>query len=90
MTGITNPFVTQGILGCACVVLAWVIYKLWSKGETDRLAFEAKLAAKDALIIQLYEQRVKEAGVGYEVLKTSDTTFKEVVRALSSGRIPAE
>jgi hypothetical protein len=84
VTGITNPFFSNGVLGAACVALAYVVLKLWSKIEADRLAYESKLSAKDALIIQLYDLRVKEAGIGYDVLKTNDATLKEVVKALSS------
>jgi len=90
VTGITNPFFAQGILGAGCVILAYVILKLWGELKSERLAFETKLAAKDALIIELYNLRVKEAGLGYEVLKTNDVTFKEVVRALGLGKVPAE
>jgi uncharacterized protein YqfA (UPF0365 family) len=79
---VSTVYLTQGVLGASCVVLALVILKLWGARETDRTRHEANIAAKDALINDLQEQRLAEALAGRDVIRTIQTTLDAFLQAV--------
>jgi hypothetical protein len=81
-TNISTVYLTQGVLGASCIVLALVILKLWGARETDRLKHEANIAAKDALINELQEQRLTEALASRDVIRTIQTTLEAFLQAV--------
>ena len=66
---IARPYLTEGVLGTSVLVLAYVVMKLWNKLEAKDTAHKVELAAKDALIKEIYDDRVTEAKLGYEFAK---------------------
>ena len=82
-TGIVTPFFANGIIGSVCVALAFFILKLWAEMKSERAAHKIELAAKDALINELYEARVSEARIGYDIIKTNDKTQAAFLSAIT-------
>lgn len=72
--GLAAPFLANGIIGAVCIALVWIALKLWAKCERLEAEHKVELAAKDALIKELYDARVEEAKVGYEILKSNEKT----------------
>lgn len=83
VTGITTPFLANGIIGAVCIALAWIALKLWAKLEKKEAEHKIEIAAKDALIKELYDARVEEAKVGYEILKSNERSQVEFVAAVN-------
>jgi hypothetical protein len=66
------PFFANGAIGVVCIALAWISLRLWGKVEKLQAEHKIELAGKDALIKELYDARVEEAKVGYEILKSNE------------------
>jgi hypothetical protein len=66
------PFLANGAIGIVCIALAWISLRLWAKLEKKDADHKLEIAAKDALIKELYDARVDEAKVGYEILKSNE------------------
>lgn len=62
---ITSPYLSNGLIGATCLLLMYVCGKLWNKLESERQAHKIELAAKDAVIKEIYDERVAEAKLGY-------------------------
>lgn len=73
--GISEYFFTQGILGVICAILAYEIVRLRKDLRDKDIAIRAEIAAKDALINDLQESRLKEAREGYAIAKTVQSTL---------------
>jgi cyanate lyase len=61
VTGLTNPFFANGIVGAICVALALYILKQNAEARSERAAHKVELASKDALIKELDDARIAEA-----------------------------
>lgn len=83
VNGITSPFFANGIIGAMCVALALYILKLQAEAKNERAAHKIELAAKDALIEKLYDARIAEARVGFEVLKANDRSLEAFASAVN-------
>ncbi|WP_018900438.1 hypothetical protein [Rhizobium sp. 2MFCol3.1] len=83
-TGITAPFFANGIIGSICVALALFILKLWTEMKNERAAHKVELAAKDALIEKLYDARINEARVGFEIIKANERSLDAFVAAVNA------
>ena len=86
LEGIGNIFLSQGVVGAACIVLAVVIVYLWRAREKDRVDHKAEIAAKDALINELQDQRLEEALAGRDIIRTFQTTLDAFLQALRGGK----
>lgn len=84
--GISNFYLTQGVLGVSCAVLGVALIFLWRAREKDRLDHKVDLAAKDALINELQEQRLEEALAGRDIIKTFQTTLDAFLQAVRGGK----
>ena len=84
--GISDFYLTQGVLGVSCAVLGLVIIYLWRAREKDRVDHKVELAAKDALINQLQEQRLAEALTGRDIIKTFQATLDAFLVAVRGGK----
>lgn len=85
-SGVAAPFLANGIIGAVCVALALTVLKLWAEMKSERTAHKIELAAKDALIKELYDARVEEAKVGYEILKSNEKAQSAFLMAVN-GRV---
>jgi hypothetical protein len=83
ITGITTPFFANGIIGALCVALACFILKLWGEMKNERAAHKVELAAKDALIEKLYDARISEARIGFEIIKANERSLDAFVSAVN-------
>jgi len=83
INGITSPFFANGIIGSICVALALFILKLWAEMKNERAAHKIELAAKDALIEKLYDARINEARVGFEIIKANERSLDAFVAAVN-------
>ncbi len=81
--GLTSPLLQTGVIGVVCVALGWIAWKLWLKLESERAAHKLEVAAKDALIKELYDARVDEAKAGYEVVKSNDKMLEAFLIAIN-------
>lgn len=86
--GLATPFLANGIIGAVCVALAWISLKLWAKIERIEAEHKIELAAKDALIRDLYDARVEEAKVGYEILKSNEKSQAAFLVAVNGRSVP--
>lgn len=83
VNGITSPFFANGIIGSICVALALFILKLWAEMKSERAAHKVELAAKDALINDLYEARITEARVGFDIVKANERALDGFLAAVN-------
>ncbi|TCR01052.1 hypothetical protein [Neorhizobium sp. JUb45] len=85
---ITASYISQGVIGTTCVVLALVVLKLWTEIKGERAAHKIELASKDALIKDLYEARLQEAKAGFDIARTTQSSLDAFLAAVSGkGRI---
>lgn len=84
--GISNFYLTQGVLGVSCAVLLLALIYLWRAREKDRLDHKVDIAGKDALIKELQEQRLTEALAGRDIIKTFQTTLDAFLQAVRGGK----
>lgn len=85
---ITASYISQGVIGTTCVVLALVILKLWTELKGERAAHKTELASKDALIKELYDARLQESKMGFEIARTTQSSLDAFLTAVSGkGRI---
>ncbi|RWX72615.1 hypothetical protein [Mesorhizobium sp. M2A.F.Ca.ET.039.01.1.1] len=80
--GVGNIFLSQGLLGAIVIALVYFILMLRSELRDTRAAHKVEIAAKDALINELQEQRLKEARVGFEIANQSKATLDAFLTAL--------
>lgn len=83
--GLTEFFLSQGILGAICIALAYIAWTLWKKLDTERAAHKADIKAKDDRIDALQEERLKEAREGYTFAKSIQTTLDAFLVAMRQG-----
>lgn len=81
-TNLTTPILTQGVLGVAVVALALVVIKLWGELKAERAAHKVEIAAKDALIKELNDDRLQEARVGFDIAKANQSTLDAFLLAV--------
>lgn len=79
---LTGPYFANGVIGSTCVVLALVVLKLWTEMKSERAAHKVELAAKDALIKELYDARLIEARVGFDIAKTTQSSLDAFLLAV--------
>lgn len=91
-TGLSEYFFTQGILGVLCVGLGFIAWKLWQKLEAERARCDSErekhkleIVAKDKLINELQEERLKEAREGYTFARSIQTTLDAFLVAMRQG-----
>lgn len=75
------PFIANGLIGVIAAFNGFLAWHMYKGRENDRLANETKLAAKDALIMQLYDKRVDEGKVLIGVVQTNSSAMTEFARA---------
>ncbi|MER8762910.1 hypothetical protein [Mesorhizobium sp. M0968] len=68
-------FLSQGLLGAICLALVYFILMLRAELRDVRAAHKVELAAKDSLINELQEDRLKEARVGFDLAKSFQSTM---------------
>jgi predicted phosphohydrolase len=68
---VSTFYLSQGVLGASCVVMMACIAKLWHSREKDRLDHKAEIDAKDKLIFQLQDERLKEAIAARQAIHTA-------------------
>jgi hypothetical protein len=84
-SGLTEFFLTQGVLGALCIAISYIAWTLWKKLDTERAAFKADLKAKDDRIDALQEERLKEAREGYTFARSIQTTLDAFLAAMRQG-----
>ena len=84
VSGIASPFFANGIIGSICVALALYILKLQAEMKSERAAHKVELAAKDALVERLYDARINEARVGFEIIKANERSLDAFVAAVNA------
>lgn len=85
-TSVTTALLTQGVLGVCCIVLGFVVLKLWAAREGDRVVHKAEVAAERALNAELQDQRLSEALAAREAIKSMQTTLDAFLQALHAGK----
>ena len=79
---ITNIVLSQGLMGVIAVVLIYFILQLRAELRDTRAVHKTEIAAKDALIYELMEERLKEARVGYDVANSTKSTLEALLVAV--------
>lgn len=79
---VTTAYLSQGVLGITCVVLSLVVLKLWAEIKAERAAHKIEVAAKDALINDLQDERLAEARAGFDVAKQTEKTLDAFLLAV--------
>lgn len=79
---VTSYYLTQSVLGVTCIVLALTVLKLWSELKAERSTHKTELAAKDALIKELYDDRLTEARVGFDIARTTQSSLDAFLAAV--------
>lgn len=93
--GVTSYYLGQGVIGVTCLILLFTVGYLWRTREADRVAADARLdavrkehtaqiAAKDALINDLQQQRLNEALAGRDLTRTYQATMDAFLTAIRS------
>ncbi len=72
-------------MGVAVIVLIVVIMKLWAGRESDRQTHKVELAAKDALIKELQDQRLELALAGRDIVRTLQATLDAIAMRAGKG-----
>lgn len=80
LTSITSPL-SQTVLGIACIALVYAYLKLWAKYDAREKEFEVKLAQKEALIYEQYEERIKNNAILIEALAANNRHMAVVQQA---------
>lgn len=81
---ISSQFFAQGISGTLAVAAFWIAFYMWRGRESDRKEHKLELAAKDALIMQLYEKRIEDGKTMSTVLQSNDKAMEAFARTLSA------
>lgn len=81
---IANPFLTQGLLGTLCVISGYISWFMWRTREKDRMQHDIVIAAKDALIKELYEKRIDEGKVLIGVVQKNDMVMEQFSRSVNA------
>lgn len=70
------------------IIIALVYYVLIQRRDMRELeaAHKVELASKDATILQLQEKRITEASAGWQALRDSDKTVRELALAIERSR----
>lgn len=79
---VTSPYLANGVIGATCIILALVILKLWTEMKSERAAHKVELAAKDALIKELYDARLSEARIGFDIARTTQSSLDAFLMAV--------
>lgn len=82
VSGLYDFYLTQGILGVTVIALGFVAWRLWVKLETERREHKVELAAKEALINKLYDDRLNEARVGFDVARANANSLDAFLLAI--------
>lgn len=77
-----NIFLSQGLMGAIVVALVYFILMLRGELRDLRAVHKVEIAAKDALINDLQEQRLKEARVGFDVARANQATLEAFLQAI--------
>lgn len=85
-TSLVDLFLSQGLPGGIIVSLVYFILMLRKELREERAAHKVELASKDALINELYEERIKEARSGYEIARANHATLDALVTAMRAGK----
>jgi len=78
-----GPFIANGLIGSVCLALGYIALKLWARVEAERQSHFVALAAKDALIKELYDARIVDAKVGYEIVRNNERTMDALFAAIN-------
>lgn len=84
LNDITQPFLSQGLLGTLCVIAGYIAWFMWRTREKDRLQHDIVIAAKDALIKELYEKRIDEGKVLIGVVQKNDMVMETFSRSVNA------
>lgn len=79
-------YLTNGVLGVSCLVMGLVIIKLWNEVKAERAAAKLEVAAKQALIEKLYEERIKENNVVKDLSRSTESTLAAVLNAIGASK----
>lgn len=69
-------------MGAVVVALVYFILMLRAELRDLRTVHRTEIAAKDALIHNLMEERLKEAKVGYDVANSTKSTMEALLVAI--------
>lgn len=78
---------SQGVLGVAVVGLVYFVMLLRAELKDVRSAHKTELLEKEKLIHELQEERLREARVGFDLAKTTQTTMDALLTAMRAGPI---
>jgi hypothetical protein len=81
---ITTPLFSQGLPGTIAVIAGYVAWFMWRTREKDRVQADVVIAAKDALIKELYEKRIDEGRVLIGVVQKNDMVMEQFSRAVNA------
>jgi phosphate/sulfate permease len=74
-TGLTDFFLSQGILGATSLALAYFVLMLRKELRDERAAHKVELASHLKTIYELQDERLKEAREGYAIARSVQTTL---------------
>lgn len=63
---------TQSVLGIVCLGLVYAYLKLWAKYDAREKEYDAKLAAKEALIYERYDKQLANNAILIEALTANN------------------
>jgi len=79
---LTNIFLSQGVMGAIVIALVYFIMMLRAELRDVRAAHKTEIAAKDSLILELQEDRLKEAKIGYDVANSTKVALDALLVAI--------
>lgn len=84
-----NPLVDiilgQGLMGVIVVALVYFILMLRAELRDVRAAHKTEIAAKEALIYQLQEDRLKESRIGFDIASSNKSALEALLSAIRKG-----
>lgn len=81
---ISSQFFAQGISGVLAVASFWIAFYMWRGREADRKEHKLEIAAKDALIIQLYDKRIEDGKTLHSVMASNDKALEAFARTVNA------
>lgn len=82
LESLSDIFLSQGVMGAIVVALAYFILMLRAELRDVRASNKAEIAAKEALIYQLQEDRLKEARIGFELASSNRAALDALLSAI--------
>jgi hypothetical protein len=80
---IAAPFLAYGLPGAICLALAFYVLKLQAEMKSERAAHKVELAAKDAKIMELYDDLIESHNHVESLVKSIEKNQAELYNVVT-------